>query len=61
MRAPPEGYRWWSCDHCLAACNFEAMHQCRRRLEPLAECGFDQDQPESLGGVFEFVIREEQP
>ena len=51
----PEGYEYWTCDYCTAGCNFEAMHLCARREDPNAECGFEKDQPESLGGMFEFI------
>ena len=56
----PPGYKAWSCSICTAVCNFEAMHQCsRQRLGEEAECGFDQDHPESNGGAFGFMVRAE--
>lgn len=55
----PEGYRSWFCGICQAGCNFEAMNQCSRRMDSSAECGFDQDKPESNGGVFAFMVLDE--
>lgn len=53
----PPGYGGWVCDFCTAHCNFEAMQWCNHRENPEAECGFDNDQPESLGGCFEFMVK----
>lgn len=50
----PNGYRRWSCSVCTASCNFEAMTMCQSP----SDCGFDKDQPESLGGYFEFIIKD---
>ena len=47
-----------ACDICTASCTFEAMQMCARRRDESAECGFDNDQPEALGGAFEFVPRD---
>jgi hypothetical protein len=54
---PPEGYDAWSCDLCTAACNFEVMHYCGRRTDPTAECGFENDQPDSFDGHLEFMVK----
>lgn len=54
----PPGYRPWSCDTCMAVCNYEAMTQCAfvLKMNPGAECGFERDQPESNGGCFGFMV-----
>jgi hypothetical protein len=52
-----EGYERWTCDICTASCTYEAMTMCARRENPTAECGFENDKPEALEDVFEFVIK----
>lgn len=53
----PVGYKQWCCPVCTAMCNFEAMQMCAKRFEPEAECGFDQEQPESNFGAFAFIVK----
>jgi hypothetical protein len=53
----PSGYCRWVCDVCTASCNFEAMQMCASARLSDEECGFERDQPESLGGAFEFIVK----
>lgn len=53
----PPGYKPWMCSICTATCNFEAMSWCARNRDPAADCGHENDRPESNGGAFEFMIK----
>lgn len=54
----PEGHKPWRCEECDAVCNFEAMYFCAKRRNPDANCGFDNDKPESNGGCFGFMTKD---
>lgn len=55
----PEGYQPWRCSECDVVCNFEAMYYCVKRTTKKATCGFDRDKPESNGGCFGFMTKQQ--